>query len=99
VKVRVRFDQRLVDYDPGELDELQLAYALTIHKSQGSEFPCVILPMSTQHFVLLERSLLYTAITRAKRLVVIVGTKEALSLAVKKQETRRRFTGLREALQ
>jgi exodeoxyribonuclease V alpha subunit len=98
VKVRVRYDQRLVDYEPGELDELQLAYALTIHKSQGSEFPCVILPMSTQHFVLLERSLLYTAITRARRLVVIVGTKEALSLAVKKQETRRRFTGLHEAL-
>ena len=97
-KVQVRFESRLVSYEPGELDELALAYALTIHKSQGSEFPCVIIPMSTQHFVLLERSLLYTAITRAKRLVVIVGTKEALSLAVKKQETKKRFTGLREAL-
>ena len=97
-KVQVRFESRLVSYEPGELDELSPAYALTIHKAQGSEFPCVIIPMSTQHYVLLERSLLYTAITRAKRLVVIVGTKEALALAVRKQETRRRFTGLREAL-
>ena len=98
VKVRVRYDQRLVEYEPAELDELALAYALTIHKSQGSEFPCVVLPMSTQHFVLLERSLLYTAITRAKRLVVIVGDPKALALAVRKQENRRRFTGLRAAL-
>jgi exodeoxyribonuclease V alpha subunit len=94
MKVVVRFDSRLVDYEPGDLDELQLAYALTIHKSQGSEFPCVVIPLSTQHFVLLERSLLYTAITRAKRLVVLVGDPKALALAVRKQENRRRFTGL-----
>lgn len=98
LKVQVRYDQRIVDYEPGELDELQLAYALTIHKSQGSEFPCVVIPLSTQHFVLLERSLLYTAITRAKRLVVLVGDPKALSLAVRKQENRRRFTGLRAEL-
>lgn len=95
VKVHVRFDaNRLVAYEPGELDELQLAFALSIHKSQGSEFPCVIIPVSTQHYVLLERSLIYTAITRAKKLCVLVGDERALSLAVSKQESRKRFTGL-----
>ena len=98
MKIEVRFDSRMVDYEPGELDELQLAYALTIHKSQGSEFPCVIIPLSTQHFVLLERSLLYTAITRAKKLVILVGDPKALSLAVRKQENRRRHTGLQSIL-
>ncbi len=100
VKLRVRFEaNKLVDYEPGELDELQLAYALTIHKSQGSEFPCVIIPASMQHFVLLERSLIYTAVTRARKLVILVGDPKALTLAVKKQETRKRHTGLREELQ
>lgn len=99
VKLHVRFDaQRTVEYEPGELDELQPAYALTIHKSQGSEFPCVIIPVSTQHYVLLERSLIYTAITRAKKLCILVGDEKALSLAVSKQESRKRFTGLREKL-
>lgn len=99
VKVHVRYDaNRLVAYEPGELDELQLAYALTIHKSQGSEFPCVIIPVSTQHYVLLERSLIYTAITRAKKLCVLVGDERALSLAVSKQESRKRWTGLRAML-
>ncbi len=99
VKINVRYDaDRLVEYEPGELDELQLAYALTIHKSQGGEFPCVIIPVSTQHYVLLERSLIYTAITRAKKLCVLVGDERALSLAVGKQESRKRFTGLRGML-
>lgn len=99
VKIHVRFDaNRLVAYEPGELDELQLAFALSIHKSQGSEFPCVIIPVSTQHYVLLERSLIYTAITRAKKLCVLVGDQRALSLAVSKQESRKRFTGLRGML-
>lgn len=99
LKVRVRFDgDRTVLYEPGELDELQLAYALTIHKSQGSEFPCVVIPASTQHYVMLERSLIYTAVTRARKLVVIVGDPKALALAVRRQETRKRHTGLREAL-
>jgi exodeoxyribonuclease V alpha subunit len=99
VKIHVRYDaDRLVAYDPGELDELQLAFALSIHKSQGSEFPCVIIPVSTQHYVLLERSLIYTAITRAKKLCVLVGDERALSLAVSKQESRKRFTGLRGML-
>lgn len=96
VKVHVRYDaDRIVAYEPGELDELQLAYALSIHKSQGSEFPCVIIPVSTQHYVLLERSLIYTAITRAKKLCVLVGDGRALSLAVSRQESRKRWTGLR----
>ncbi|MBB5032706.1 SF1B family DNA helicase RecD2 [Prosthecobacter vanneervenii] len=96
VKVHVRYDaDRIVAYEPGELDELQLAYALSIHKSQGSEFPCVIIPVSTQHYVLLERSLIYTAITRAKKLCVLVGDERALSLAVSRQESRKRWTGLR----
>ena len=99
VKIHVRYDaDRLVEYEPGELDELQLAYALSIHKSQGSEFPCVIIPVSTQHYMLLERSLIYTAITRAKRLCVLVGDERALSLAVSKQESRKRWTGLRGML-
>jgi exodeoxyribonuclease V alpha subunit len=99
LKVDVRFDgQRLVSYEPGELDELQLAYALTVHKSQGSEFPCVVMPISTQHYVLLERSLLYTGITRARKLVVLVGDERALSLAINRQESRKRWTGLRQVL-
>jgi exodeoxyribonuclease V alpha subunit len=99
VKIHVRYDSdRLVAYEPGELDELQLAYALSIHKSQGSEFPCVIIPVSTQHYVLLERSLIYTAITRAKQLCVLVGDERAMSLAVSKQESRKRWTGLRRLL-
>jgi len=97
--VRVRFEgDRVVDYEPGELDELQLAYALTIHKSQGSEFPCVILPISTQHFVMLERSLIYTGVTRGRKLVILVGESKALGIAVRKQETRLRYTGLAKAL-
>jgi exodeoxyribonuclease V alpha subunit len=99
VKVHVRFDgPRTVVYEPGELDALQPAYAMTIHKSQGSEFPCVIIPVSTQHFVLLERSLLYTAITRARKLVVLVGDPKALRLAVQKQESRKRWTSLQHLL-
>jgi exodeoxyribonuclease V alpha subunit len=91
----VRFEGgRLVEYEPGELDELQLAYALTIHKSQGSEFPCVIIPLSTQHYILLERSLIYTAVTRARKLVVMVGDPGALRMAVGRQESRKRWTGL-----
>ncbi len=98
-RLQVRFDgERLVTYEPGELDELALAYALSIHKSQGSEFPCVVIPVSTQHYILLERSLVYTAITRAKKLVVLVGDPKALEMAVQRQQSRRRWTGLRELL-
>jgi exodeoxyribonuclease V alpha subunit len=79
----VTFDDRDVLYTADELDELQLAYAATVHKSQGSEYPAVVIPIHTQHFVMLQRNLLYTAVTRARRLVVLVGTRKALSLAVR----------------
>ncbi len=94
----VDFDGREVVYDFRELDELVLSYAITIHKSQGSEYPCVLIPMHTQHFVLLQRSLIYTAITRAKKLVIILGTKKALNLAVSRAESRDRVTTLAERL-
>ena len=95
----VNFEGRPVEYDFGDLDELALAYVLSIHKSQGSEYPCVVIPIHTQHFVMLQRNLLYTAVTRGKRLVVLVGTKKALALAVRRQDTARRYTALRGRLQ
>jgi exodeoxyribonuclease V alpha subunit len=94
----VNFEGRNVEYDFGDLDELSLAYVLSIHKSQGSEFPCVVIPVHTQHYVMLQRNLLYTAVTRGKKLVVLVGTKKALGLAVSREDTRRRFTALRKRL-
>ena len=81
-----------------ELDEVVLAYAVSVHKSQGSEYPCVVIPMMTQHYVLLQRNLLYTAITRGKKLVVIVGSKKALAIAVKNNRTVKRYTYLGERL-
>ena len=94
-KIQVRFeDGRLVDYEPGELDELALAYAITIHKSQGSEFPVVVLPVSMQQFVLLRRNLFYTGITRGRQLVIVVGEKKALKVAVEHGESGRRYGGL-----
>lgn len=99
VKIIVSFDgTRRVAYEPGELDELQPAYAITIHKSQGSEFPCIIIPLASAQFIMLERSLIYTAVTRGKRLVVIVGESKALGIAVRNGSARKRWTGLRERL-
>jgi exodeoxyribonuclease V alpha subunit len=98
VKVIVAFDDRLVEYEPGELDELQLAYAITIHKSQGSEFPCVVIPIAMAQFIMLERSLVYTGVTRGKRLVIVVGEQKAFATAVRNGEGRKRWTGLREKL-
>ncbi|PWB47558.1 MAG: ATP-dependent RecD-like DNA helicase [Candidatus Methylomirabilota bacterium] len=98
-EVTVRFDDRQVSYDFNELDELVLAYAVTVHKSQGSEYPAVIIPVHTTHYVMLQRNLLYTAITRGKRLVVLVGTKKALAIAVKNQKIQQRYTGLVARLQ
>jgi exodeoxyribonuclease V alpha subunit len=98
-EVTVDFDGRPVVYDFGELDELALAYAMSIHRSQGSEYPAVILPLHTQHFVMLQRNLLYTGITRGKQLVVLVGSRRALALAVRRQDTARRCTALRWRLQ
>jgi exodeoxyribonuclease V alpha subunit len=95
----VSFEGRPVPYDFADLDELSLAYVLTVHKSQGSEYPCVVIPLHTQHYMMLQRNLLYTAVTRGKQLVVLVGTKKALGLAVSRQDTRQRYTGLRRRLQ
>jgi exodeoxyribonuclease V alpha subunit len=97
-ELRVRFDGREVVYRFGELDELVLAYAATVHKSQGSEYPAVIVPIHTQHYVMLQRNLLYTAVTRARKLVVLVGTKKALAIATKRVSSRRRITTLGERL-
>jgi exodeoxyribonuclease V alpha subunit len=93
----VQFDD-IVEYDQADLDELMLAYAISTHRSQGSEFPVVVLPLTTQHYVMLQRNLLYTAITRAKKMVVIVGTKKALKLAIENDEVARRYTTLKERL-
>ncbi len=95
----VSFEGRPVQYDFGDLDELALAYVLSIHKSQGSEFPCVVIPLHTQHYMMLQQNLLYTAVTRGKKLVVLVGTKKALGMAVRRQDTARRYTALRMRLE
>ncbi|HOI95762.1 MAG TPA: ATP-dependent RecD-like DNA helicase [Syntrophobacter fumaroxidans] len=97
--VEVDIDGRLVPYDFSELDELVLAYAVSIHKAQGSEYPAVVFPLLTQHFMMLRRNLLYTAITRARKLVVVVGSRKALAIAVRNNDTDRRFTLLRERLE
>ncbi|MCF7847565.1 MAG: ATP-dependent RecD-like DNA helicase [Kiritimatiellales bacterium] len=97
-ELSVKYEDRLVVYDFRELDELVLSYAITIHKSQGSEYPCVIIPLHTQHYVLLQRSLIYTAVTRAKKLVIVVGTKKALGLAITRAESRERVTTLTDRL-
>ncbi len=96
--VKVIIDGREVAYDYGSLDELVLAYACTIHKSQGSEYPCVIIPLHTTHYVMLQRNLLYTALTRAKRLAILVGEERALRVAVGNKRVRPRFTRLAERL-
>lgn len=96
--VRVDFDGRPVEYELGELDELSLAYATTIHKAQGSEYPAVVIPLATQHYTLLERNLLYTAVTRGRRLVVLIAEPKALAMAVKRVGSHKRLTKLRERL-
>jgi exodeoxyribonuclease V alpha subunit len=93
-EVTVKFDPREVAYDFGELDELSLAYAITIHKSQGSEFPAVVIPVATQHFLLLQRNLVYTGVTRGKKLVVLIGQRKALAMAVRNDRTENRWSGL-----
>ncbi|MFY9826597.1 MAG: ATP-dependent RecD-like DNA helicase [Thermoanaerobaculia bacterium] len=96
--VTVALDGRQVVYDHGSLDELVLAYACTIHKSQGSEYPCVVIPLHSSHYVMLQRNLLYTALTRAKRLAILVGEERALRIAVGNRRVRARFTRLAERL-
>ena len=97
-EVVIGFDGRDVVYDFNELDEVSLAYAITIHKSQGSEFPVIVMPLAMQHYLLLQRNLVYTGITRGRRLVVLVGQKKALQTAVKNASAVRRFTALEKRL-
>ncbi len=94
----VAFDDQEVSYNYAELEELVLAYATSVHKYQGSECPCIIMPVHSSHFMLLQRNLLYTAVTRGKRLVYLVGTKQALGMAVRNHQILKRHTGLKTAL-
>ncbi len=94
----IDFDGRSVSYDYSDLDEVALAYAISVHKSQGSEYPVVIFPVTTQHYILLQRNLIYTGITRAKKLVVLIGTKKALAIAIKNNKPKLRYTHLTERL-
>ena len=94
----IRFEEREVLYDFNELDEVSLAYAITIHKSQGSEFPAVVVPLAMQHYLLLQRNLVYTAVTRGRRLVALVGQKRALAIAVRNDRAAERFSGLYDRL-
>ena len=94
----VNMDGREIIYESTEFDDLMHAYAISIHKSQGSEYPAVVIPLHTQHYIMLRRNLLYTAITRGRKLVVVIGTKKALSIAVKNDDTGQRYTYLAERL-
>ena len=94
----VDFDGREVSYPYGELDTLALAFATTIHKSQGSEYPAVVIPVVTQHYTMLARNLLYTGVTRGKRLVVLVAQRKAVGIAVRGGNMKRRWTKMREWL-
>ena len=98
-KLNVAFDNRIIEYDITELDELVQAYAITIHKSQGSEYPVVVMPVMMTHFIMLQRNLIYTGITRAKKVLVIVGTKKAVSYSVRNVTFTKRNTKLKERLQ
>jgi len=94
----VQIDDRVVEYDWSEADELTLAYAVSVHKAQGSEYPAIVMPLLTQHYLMLQRNLLYTGITRARQLVVLVGSKRALGMAVHNNKPSERYSGLRERL-
>ncbi len=97
-EIIVSIDNRQIPYDYSEMDELVHAYAVSIHKSQGSEYPAVVIPILTQHYILLQRNLLYTGVTRGKKLVVIVGTRKAMAIAVRNNKTEMRFTLLSERM-
>ncbi len=91
-ELTANFDGRAVTFGFGELDTLVPAYAATIHKSQGSEYPAVVIPLMTQHYAMLQRNLLYTGVTRGKQLVVLVGQKKAVAIAVRTVSARRRWS-------
>ena len=96
--VTVRMDDRPVSYDFLELDELVHAYAISIHKAQGSEFPAIVVPLLTTHYMMLQRNLLYTAVTRAQKLVVLVGSPRAIGIAIRSDQARERYSGLAQRL-
>ncbi len=98
-EVVINFDERDVVYDYADLNEITLAWATSIHKSQGSEYPVVILPLYTQHYVMLSRNLFYTGLTRAKQLALIVGSEKAIAIAVKQVKQQQRYTRLKERLE
>jgi exodeoxyribonuclease V alpha subunit len=93
-KLEINFNGKVVPYGFLELDDITLAYAITVHKSQGSEYPCVILPISTAHYIMLQRNLLYTAVTRAAKMMILIGSKQALTIAVANKKSRKRYTSL-----
>ena len=97
--LKVRFPEKIVAYDMADLNELVLAYAVTIHKSQGSEYPAVVIPLHTQHYIMLQRNLLYTGVTRAKELVIIVGSKKALNVCINNNQVMKRNSYLAERIQ
>ena len=97
-EIKVDYEGKVVSYDYSDLDEIVLAYSVSVHKSQGSEYPVVVMPIHTQHYMLLQRNLLYTAITRGKRLVIIVGTKKAMAIAIRNNKTQKRYTYLKNRL-
>jgi exodeoxyribonuclease V alpha subunit len=97
-ELTVDFDGKSVSFDADDLDEIGLAYAISVHKSQGSEYPAVVIPLHTAHYPMLHRSILYTAVTRGKELVVLVGSKRAVAMAIKNIRIEKRFTGLKERL-
>jgi exodeoxyribonuclease V alpha subunit len=96
--VMISFDGREIEYDFGDLEELLLAYAVSVHKSQGSEYPAVVIPVLLQHYMLLQRNLIYTAVTRGRKLVVMIGTRRALAIGVRNDKTDQRYTRLRQRL-
>jgi exodeoxyribonuclease V alpha subunit len=96
--LQIVFDQKTVEYEFSELDEIVLAYAISVHKAQGSEYPAIVFPVLTQHYMLLQRNLIYTAVTRGKRLVVMVGTRKALTIGIRNDKTQRRYTYLKQRL-
>jgi exodeoxyribonuclease V alpha subunit len=92
--LNVNFEGRTVIFDWSEVDQLTLAYVISVHKAQGSEFPAVVMPIVTQHYTMLQRNLLYTAITRARKLCVLAGSRRAISMAVRNNKVAQRFTAL-----
>jgi exodeoxyribonuclease V alpha subunit len=97
-ELEVDYYGRTVCYDAGELDQITIAYAISVHKSQGSEYPVVIVPLVTQHYVMLQRNLLYTAMTRGKKLVILIGAPKALHIAIKNDRPQMRLTSLAQRL-